>query len=121
MIDWRSGEGAGKIEKLLGIPRSNLASCHQRGVIIGLPRGERKLAYPFDQFVDARPLEGLGDVLRAAPDQRSAWLWLRQAHGALDGAIPLDRLKVGDRTTVVTAVERASCKPCASIPKSCRR
>ncbi|MGD9811983.1 MAG: hypothetical protein AB7U35_11730 [Sphingobium sp.] len=98
--------GAGEIEETLGIPRSTLSSWQQKGVIVGLLRGARKLAYPLDQFVDARPLEGIADVLRVAPDARSAWLWLRQPHGSLEGRAPLERLRAGDRVAVAIAAER---------------
>ena len=99
--------GAGEIEQQLGIPRSTLSSWQQRQVVVGLLRGERKLAYPLDQFVDARPLEGVGDVLKMAPDARSAWLWLRQPHGALDDSAPLDVLRTtGGRSRVKEVAER---------------
>lgn len=98
--------GAGEIEETLGVPRSTLSSWQQKGVIVGLLRGARKLAYPLEQFVDARPLEGIAEVLRVAPDARSAWLWLRQPHGSLEGRAPLERLRAGDRVAVVIAAER---------------
>jgi hypothetical protein len=98
--------GAGEIEARLGIPRSTLSHWQQRKVVVGLLRGERKLAYPLDQFVDARPLEGIGDVLKLAPDARSAWLWLRQPHGALDDRIPLDELRAGERDRVTQIAAR---------------
>lgn len=99
--------GAGEIERQLGIPRSTLSNWQQRGAAIGLLRGERKLAYPLEQFVDARPVEGLAGVLEAAPDARAAWLWLRQPHGALEGRAPLAALKTsGMRDRVVKVAER---------------
>ncbi len=98
--------GAGEIEHALGIPRSTLSSWHKRGAVIGLLRGERKLAYPLEQFVDARPLGGLSEVLKLAPDARSAWLWLRQPHGALRHRMPLDVLRDGGREAVVRVAER---------------
>lgn len=98
--------GAGEIEHALGIPRSTLSSWHKKGSVIGLLRGERKLAYPLEQFVDARPLAGLADVLKVAPDARSAWLWLRQPHGALQHRMPLDVLKDRGREAVVRVAER---------------
>ena len=98
--------GAGEIAEQFGIPRSTLSNWQKRGAVIGLLRGERKLAYPLEQFVDARPLQGVGDVLRIAPDARAAWLWLRQVHGALDGKSPLDCLRAGERPRVVTTAER---------------
>ena len=98
--------GASEIEASLGIPRSTLSKWQQRKAIVGLLRGERKLAYPLEQFVDGRPLEGIADILGLAPDARSAWLWLRQAHGALNGRRPLEVLKSGRRADVVEVAER---------------
>jgi uncharacterized protein (DUF2384 family) len=98
--------GAGEIERALGIPRSTLSSWQQKGSVIGLLRGERKLAYPLEQFVDARPLEGIADVLKVTPDARSAWLWLRQPHIALQDRLPLDVLKDGGKEAVIRVAER---------------
>lgn len=99
--------GAGEIEGQLGIPRSTLSNWQKRGAVIGLLRGERKLAYPLEQFVDARPLEGICDVLKVAPDARAAWLWLRQPHGALGDRAPLDVLRTaGARAKVTQAAAR---------------
>jgi Protein of unknown function (DUF2384) len=99
--------GAGGIEQQLGIPRSTLNTWQKRGAVIGLLRGERKLAYPLEQFVDARPMEGIGAVLEIARDPRAAWLWLRQPHGALNGRAPLEVLRsTGERERVVQVAER---------------
>lgn len=98
--------GAGEVEELVGIPRSTLSVWQRRGSVVGLLRGERKLAYPLEQFVDGRPLEGIADVLHQAPTARAAWLWLRQPHGALGDRLPLDALKAGERAAVKVAVER---------------
>lgn len=96
--------GAGEIEAQLGIPRSTLSHWQSKSSIVGLLRGERKLAYPLEQFLDARPLEGISDVLAVAPDARAAWLWLRQAHAALDGQAPLAVLKQGGTRSRVAEV-----------------
>jgi hypothetical protein len=98
--------GPGEIEKQLHVARSTLNEWHRRGAVIGLLRGERKHVYPLDQFVDARPLQGVGDVARIAPDERAAWLWLRQPHGRFDMRPPLDLLKSGQRDAVIQAAER---------------
>jgi len=98
--------GAGEIEASLGVPRSTLSKWQQRKAVIGLLRGERKLAYPLEQFVDGRPLEGIAEVLHMTPDARSAWLWLRQGHGALEGRTPLELLKAGRKADVVKVAER---------------
>lgn len=98
--------GPGEIEKQLHVARSTLNEWHRRGAVIGLLRGERKHVYPLDQFVDARPLQGVGDVAKIAPDERAAWLWLRQPHGRFDMRPPLDLLKAGQRDKVIQAAER---------------
>jgi hypothetical protein len=98
--------GPSEIEKQLRVARSTLNEWHRRGVVIGLLRGERKHVYPLDQFVDARPMQGIADVAKIAPDERAAWLWLRQPHGRFDMRPPLDLLKAGHRDEVVRAAER---------------
>jgi uncharacterized protein (DUF2384 family) len=45
-------------------------------------------------------------VIRVARDERSAWLWLRQPHAALQDRLPIDALKGGDRDVVVRVAER---------------
>jgi hypothetical protein len=98
--------GPGEIEKRFHVARSTLNEWHRRGAVIGLLRGERKHVYPLDQFVDARPMLGIGDVTKIAPDERAAWLWLRQPHGRFDMRTPLDLLKAGQRDEVIQAAER---------------
>lgn len=98
--------GPGEIERQLGMPRSTLNDWRRRGTVIGLLQGERKHVYPLEQFVDARPIPGVGDVARIVPDGRAAWLWLRQPHGALDMRTPLDALRAGQRDAVVQTAER---------------
>jgi len=98
--------GPGEIEKQLHVARSTLNEWHRRGAVIGLLRGERKHVYPLEQFVDARPMQGIGDVAKIAPDERAAWLWLRQPHGRFDMRPPLDLLKAGQRDAVIQAAER---------------
>jgi hypothetical protein len=95
----------GEIEKQLHVPRSTLNEWHRRGAVIGLLRGERKHVYPLDQFLDARPVQGVGDVAKIAPDERAAWLWLRQPHARFDMRAPLELLKMGQRDEVVQAAE----------------
>lgn len=106
MEDWAGPvAGASQIMTQLGIPRSTLASWQQAGAVVALLRGQRKYAYPLEQFVDARPLPGLADVLRLVPDARGAWLWLRQPNSALAGRTPLERLKAGQRADVLAVAQ----------------
>lgn len=99
--------GAVEIERDLKIARSTLGRWQQRGAIVGLLRGERKLAYPLEQFVDARPIEGIADVLTVITDPRAAWLWMRQPHAALEGRTPLSVLASREgRDRVVQTAKR---------------
>lgn len=98
--------GAGDIETQFGVKRSTLNTWYKQGAVIGLLRGQRKLAYPHEQFIDGRPLQGLADVLAVAPDARSAWLWLRQPHGALGGKTPLMLLHASKTNQVIAIARR---------------
>ncbi|MCB8879637.1 DUF2384 domain-containing protein [Acidisoma cellulosilytica] len=98
--------GAGEIAQSFGVPRQTLNNWRQQKAIIGLLKGQRNLAYPLDQFIDGRPIKGLAEVVKIAPDDRAAWLWLRQAHGALDGQTPLDALKRGHVGSVTRIAEQ---------------
>lgn len=98
--------GAGDIEARFGIKRTTLNTWYKQGAVVGLLRGQRKLAYPLEQFIDGRPLEGLGEVLRVAPDARSAWLWMRQPHAALEGQTPLALLDKRQADRVHKAARR---------------
>lgn len=105
--EWAGPVGSAKdIEAQFGVGRSTLSTWHKNGAVVGLLRGRRKLAYPLEQFIDGRPLQGLSDVVAAAPDPRSAWLWLRQPHGALDGETPLATLRAGKRDQVTALAAR---------------
>ena len=99
--DWAGPVGgASDIEAQIGVKRTTLNTWYKQGAIIGLLRGQRKLAYPLEQFIDGRPLQGIADVLAVAPDARSAWLWMRQPHGALDGETPLAALRAAKQDKV---------------------
>ncbi|WP_459676302.1 antitoxin Xre/MbcA/ParS-like domain-containing protein [Acidisoma sp. 7E03] len=98
--------GAGDIQRLLGVPRQTLSNWRLAKAAIGLLKGQRNLAYPLDQFVDGRPVEGLARIVEVAPSARAAWLWLRQPHAALGGKTPLSVLKHGQAGTVALVAER---------------
>lgn len=98
--------GAGDIEAKFGVKRTTLNAWYKQGAVIGLLRGQRKLAYPLEQFIDGRPLQGIADILAVTPDARSAWLWMRQPHGALDGQTPLAALLAGKQDQVSSIARR---------------
>lgn len=105
--EWAGPVGSAKdIEAQFGIDWDTLSTWHNNGAVVGLYLGQDKLAYPLEQFIDSRPLQGLSGVVTAAPDARSAWLWLRQPHGALNGEAPLALLRADKRDQVVALAAR---------------
>ncbi len=60
----------------------------------------RKHAFPTEQFVDGRPVTGLGEIVAAIGDPRTAWLWLREPDPGLSAPRP-SRLKAGVTDKVV--------------------
>lgn len=107
MEDWAGPVGgASDIEAEFGVKRTTLSTWYKQGAVIGLLRGQRKLAYPLEQFIDGRPLQGIADILSVAPDARSAWLWIRQPHGALDGRTPLATLRAAKQDQVSAIARR---------------
>jgi hypothetical protein len=105
--DW-AGPVAGPVElqRELGIPRSTLNDWRRKGFVVGLLRGHRNHVYPVEQFVDARPLEGLLAIREAAGEWRRAWLWLRQPHARFGMEPPLAALRLGRVDEVSTAARR---------------
>jgi len=94
--DWAGAvAGPTELERDFGVARSTLHAWQKQGAVIGLLVGLRKHAFPIEQFVDGRPVEGLGAIVKIIGDPRTAWLWLREANPGLAGATPLARLKSG--------------------------
>ncbi len=100
--DW-AGPLAGptELERDFGVARSTLHAWQKQGAVVGLLVGVRKHAFPTEQFVDGRPVAGLGAIVEAIGEPRTAWLWLREPNPGLAGAAPLARLKAGAIDKVV--------------------
>lgn len=100
--DW-AGPLAGptELKRDFGVARSTLHTWQRQGVVIGLLVGVRKHAFPTEQFVDGRPVTGLGEVVEAIGDLHAAWLWLREPNPGLAGVTPLARLKAGATDKVI--------------------
>jgi hypothetical protein len=100
--DW-AGPLAGptELERDLRVARSTLHTWQKQRSVIGLLVGVRKHAFPREQFVDGRPVTGLGEIVAAVGDPRTAWLWLREPNPGLAGATPLARLKAGAAEKVI--------------------
>lgn len=106
-LDERLGHlcDAEKIEQLLGIPRKSLLSWHKRSLIVGFKDDQGKYLFPLEQFVDAKPVEGLGEVLQIIRHPHSAWTWLLRAKPSING-VPLDLIKKGRLYDVLEAADR---------------
>lgn len=86
-----------------GIARSTLHEWQKRGQVVALLTGARKHAFPLEQFVDGRPVEGIADILKVVGNPRRAWLWLVQQSPLLGNKRPVDLLKQDRRDEVVEA------------------
>ncbi len=86
-----------------GIARSTLHDWQKRGQVVALLAGARKHAFPLEQFVDGRPVEGIADVLKVVGNPRRAWLWLVQPSPLLGSKRPIELLKQDRRDEVVEA------------------
>src|SRR3546814_9671996 len=90
-----------------GIARSTLHDWQKRGEVIALLSGARKHAFPLEQFVDGRPVQGISDVLEVAGNPRRAWLWLVQQSPLLGEKRPIDLLKLDRRQDVADAARKS--------------
>lgn len=95
--------GSGTLTRDSGIARSSLYGWRKRGEVVALLMGARKHVFPLEQFVDGRPVQGIGDVLRIVGNPRRAWSWLVQQSPLLSGKRPIDLLKRDRRDEVVEA------------------
>jgi hypothetical protein len=90
-------------------PISRQAVAKRRD-LLALRTGSGRVVYPIFQFIDGRPVEGLGEVLKALPDHVvSRWTvasWLLTPQRDLDGARPIDALADGSPHVVVRAARR---------------
>ena len=88
-----------------GIARSTLHDWQKRGQVVALLAGARKHAFPLEQFVDGRPVEGIAEVLKIVGNPRRAWLWLVQQSPLLGNKRPVDLLKQDRKDEVVRAAQ----------------
>lgn len=110
--DW-AGPVAGSSSLMddMGIARSTLHDWQKRGQVIALLKGARRHVFPLEQFVDARPVEGIGDVLAIVGSPRRAWLWLVQHSPLLAGKRPIDLLRQERKDAVVDAARTVFAHP----------
>jgi hypothetical protein len=101
--EWAGPVAGSSVLQDRGIARSTLHEWQKRGQVIALLAGARKHAFPLEQFVDGRPVQGIGEVLEAIGNPRRAWLWLVQQSPLLGNKRPIDLLKQDRQDEVVEA------------------
>lgn len=108
LLEW-AGEVAGstQLHRDLGIQRSTLHDWQTRGEVIGLLKGTRNHVFPLAQFVDGRPVRGLGAIAKLAHSPRVAWLWLVTPNPRLADARPINLLREDRLDEVVEAAQQA--------------
>lgn len=101
--EWAGPVAGSSVLRDRGIARSTLHDWQKRGQVIALLAGARKHAFPLEQFVDGRPVEGIADILKVVGNPRRAWLWLVQQSPLLKNKRPIDLLKQDHKDEVVEA------------------
>lgn len=109
--DWAGPVAGSTMLHERGIARSTLHDWRKRGEVIALLSGARKHAFPLEQFVDGRPVQGISDVLEIAGNPRRAWLWLVQQSPLLGEKRPIDLLKLDRRQDVADAARTVFSSP----------
>lgn len=109
--DWAGPVAGSTMLHEQGIARSTLHDWQKRGEVIALLSGARKHAFPLEQFVDGRPVQGISDVLEIAGNPRRAWLWLVQQSPLLGEKRPIDLLKLDRRQDVADAARTVFSSP----------
>jgi hypothetical protein len=95
--------GSSALKSEFGIARSTLHDWQKQGQVISLLKGAKKHVFPLEQFMDGRPLQGIGDVLTIVRTPRRAWLWLVQESPLLGNKRPIDQLRQDRKNEVVEA------------------
>ena len=88
---------------LAGVVATDDANVAFKDIDYALLVGARKHAFPLEQFVDGRPIEGIADVLKVVGNPRRAWLWLVQESPLLGNKRPIDLLKQDRKDEVMDA------------------
>ncbi|MDX8496101.1 hypothetical protein RFN29_31695 [Mesorhizobium sp. VK22B] len=99
--------GSTHIERRFGIPRSTLHWWQRHNDVVAFRRGSRKHVFPLAQFIDGRPIPGVREVLSSISDPRLAWLWLISPAPLLKGRVPIEMLREGMSTEVVSSAAQA--------------
>lgn len=100
--------GPSKAAEALGVRRSTLDNWRTKGEIIAIPKGKAAHVIPMAQFVEGRPIAGIGRVLDIAHGSASlAWSWLTTPHLDFNDEPPIAALSKGEETAVVAAAERS--------------
>jgi hypothetical protein len=74
--------------------------------VVTLLNDAGEIAFPVEQFVNGRPVKGLGEIVEKIGNPRVAWMWLRQPHAVFEARQPLEVLKSGRARDVLQAAAR---------------
>lgn len=107
--DWVESDlaGAGQVVNLLGISRATLDNWRKANRVIALRKGLRNFLYPLRQFERRRPLTGLDQIAVQFASPDDAWEWLVAPNRMTDGKPPVEMLRSGDASMVISAAEGA--------------
>jgi hypothetical protein len=95
--------GAGELVERLNISRGTLDNWRKARKIIALQKGLRNFVYPLRQFERRRPLEGLDLVAPFFTSAEEAWEWLVAPNRMTDGKPPIEALRDGNVSAVMSA------------------
>ncbi len=110
--DWAGPlAGSSALMEDMGIARSTLHDWQRRGEVVALLKGARKHVFPFAQFVDGRPAQGIREILDIVDSPRRAWFWMVKPSPLLGDKRPIDLLKQDRRQEVVRAARTVFDRP----------
>lgn len=107
--DWVESDlvRAGELVERLNISRGTLDNWRKARKIIALRKGLRNFVYPLRQFERRKPLEGLDLVAPFFPSAEEVWEWLVAPNRMTDGKPPIEALRGGNVSVVMSAAAGA--------------
>jgi HAD superfamily hydrolase (TIGR01509 family) len=107
--DWAASEllGADSMAARLGVSVATLEDWWADGKAVAFRKASAGFVYPARQFEQARPIEGLEQVMRYFSSPEEAWEWLVTPNLYTGNTAPIDRLRSKHIEEVIRAAEGA--------------